>query len=59
MECILFWEDRLHFNGRFFILGTQAAYWKVFYFAKKGCLMEGILFWEDRMLNGRYFILGR
>ena len=21
--------------------------------------MEGILFWEDRLLNGRYFILGR
>ena len=45
MEGILFWEDRL--------------LWKVFYFAKIGCLMEGILFWEDRLLNGRYFILGR
>ena len=53
MEGILFWEDR-----------------KVFYFGKIGCLMEGILFWEDRLLgryfiledrllNGRYFILGR
>ena len=28
-------------------------------FGKIGCLMEGILFWEDRLLNGRYFILGR
>ena len=49
MEGILFWEEwRLLFNGR-----------KVFYFGKIGCLMEGILFWEDRLLNGRYFILGR
>ena len=32
---------------------------KVFYFGKIGCLMEGILFCEDRVLNGRYFILGR
>ena len=28
-------------------------------FWEVGCLMEGILFWEDRLLNGRYFILGR
>ena len=28
-------------------------------FWEDSCLMEGILFWEDRLLNGRYFILGR
>ena len=55
MEGILFWEDRL-LDGGYFILEDRLLMEGI-YFGKIGCLMEGILFWEDRLLNGRYFIL--
>ena len=67
MEGILFWECRL-LNGGYFIedrvlegilFGKIGCLMEGILFWKIGCLMEGILFWEDRLLNGRYFILGR